>query len=100
MKTESIRKQILIPLALMVVVLLAGGIPVLIDPERPVGDVTDHVTHTETRLIVMADDYQDDDSRRELQGFASNRDVALIEMTGYDKVGLGEPAEPAVTQLS
>lgn len=71
-------------------VLLAGGIPVLIDPERPVGDVTDHVTHTETRLIVMADDYQDDDSRRELKEIASNLDIALIEMTVYDNVGLGE----------
>ena len=71
-------------------VLLVGGIPVLIDPERPVGDVTDHVTHTETRLIVMADDYQDDDSRRELKEIASNLDIALIEMTVYDNVGLGE----------
>ncbi len=69
---------------------LAGGIPVLIDPERPVGDVTDHITHTETRLIVMADDYQDNDSRLELKEFASSRDVALIEMTVYEKTGLGE----------
>ena len=71
-------------------VVLAGGIPVLIDPERPVGGVTNHITHTGTRLIVMADDYQDDDSRRELKEFASNQDVALIEMTLFDKVGLGE----------
>ncbi len=69
---------------------LAGGIPVLIDPERPVGDVTDHITHTETRLIVMADDYQDNDSRLELKEFASSRDVALIEMTVYEKTGRGE----------
>jgi len=72
-------------------VVLAGGIPVLIDPERPIGGVTNHITHTETRLIVMADDYQDDDSRRELKEFASSRDIALIKMTIYDKVGLGEP---------
>ena len=71
-------------------VLLAGGIPVLIDPERPVGGVSNHVTHTETRLIVMADDYQDDDSRRELKEFVSSRNVALIEMTVYETAGLPE----------
>ena len=71
-------------------VVLAGGIPVLIDPERPVGGVTEHVTHTETRLIVMADDYQDDDSRRELKEFASSRDIALIEMTVYEKADLAD----------
>jgi len=71
-------------------VLLAAGIPVLIDPERPVGGVTNHITHTETRLIVMADDYQDEDSRRELKEFASSRDMILIEMTVYEKAGLGE----------
>jgi long-chain acyl-CoA synthetase len=71
-------------------VVLAGGIPVLIDPERTVESVTDHVTHTETRVIVMADDYQDGDSRRELKGFASSRDIALIEMTVYEKADLAD----------
>ncbi|MEA3226543.1 MAG: AMP-binding protein, partial [Planctomycetota bacterium] len=66
-------------------VLLAGGIPVLVDPERPVDGVTNHVTHTQTRLIVMANDYQDENSRRDLREFASSRDVGLIEMTVYDK---------------
>ena len=71
-------------------VVLAGGIPVLIDPERPIESVTHHVTHTETRLIVMADDYQDDDPRRELREFALSRDITLIEMTVYEKAGLAE----------
>ena len=71
-------------------VVLVGGIPVLIDPERPVESVTNHVTHTETRLIIMADDYQDDNSRLDLKEFASSRDVALIEMTVYEKAGLAE----------
>ena len=70
--------------------LLAGGIPVLIDPDRPVEGVMNHVTHTETRLIVMADDYQDEDARRELARLASGRDVALIEMTVYAKLDTGE----------
>ncbi|MHC4117503.1 MAG: AMP-binding protein [Planctomycetota bacterium] len=71
-------------------VVLAGGIPVLIDPERPVDGVTNHVTHTETCLIVMADDYQGEDSRAELKEFASNHNVGLIEMTVHDKVDLSE----------
>ena len=71
-------------------VVLAGGIPVLIDPERPVEGAMNHVMHTETRLIVMADDYQDETSRRELVEFASSRNVALIEMTVHETLGLDE----------
>jgi long-chain acyl-CoA synthetase len=69
-------------------VVLAGGIPVLIDPDRPVEGVAQHVTHTETHLIVVADDYQDAESRRELKEFASGRDIGLIEMTVHEKIGL------------
>jgi long-chain acyl-CoA synthetase len=69
-------------------VVLAGAVPVLIDPERPVEGVANHVAHTEARLIIMADDYQDADSRRELKEFAAGRDMGLIEMTVYEKVGL------------
>ena len=71
-------------------VLLCGGIPVLIDPERTAEAVMDHVTHTEARLIVMDDDYQDEDSRKELRESASKRDVALIEMTVHEKSDLDE----------
>ncbi|MHC4568298.1 MAG: AMP-binding protein [Planctomycetota bacterium] len=77
---------------------LAGGLPVLIDPERPVGGVLNHVTHTKTRLIVMADDYQNEDSRQELREFASSSDMALIEMTVHEKLGLNE--EEIDAQLS
>jgi len=44
-------------------IILAGAVPVLIDPERPVEGVKKHLVSTDTRLIVMADDYQDVDSR-------------------------------------
>lgn len=71
-------------------VLLSGGIPVLVDPERTAEVVMNHVTHTETRLIVMADDYQDQDARRELRELASSRDVVLIEMTVHEKLDLSE----------
>ncbi|HUT45022.1 MAG TPA: class I adenylate-forming enzyme family protein [Sedimentisphaerales bacterium] len=69
-------------------VILAGAIPVLIDPERPVEGVINHLTHTESRLIVMADDYQDAESRRELKDFAAGRGMVFIEMTVYEETGL------------
>ncbi len=67
-------------------IILAGAVPVLIDPERPVEGVKKHIASTDTRLIVMADDYQDADSRQELKEFASNRGLGLIEMTTYEKI--------------
>jgi long-chain acyl-CoA synthetase len=70
-------------------IILAGAIPVLIDPERPVEAVQTHLINTDTKLIVMADDYQDQDSRQALNKWASNRDIGLIEMTVFDKVNMG-----------
>ena len=71
-------------------IILAGAVPVLIDPERPVEGVQNHVLNTDARLIVMADDYQDEGSRQELKEWASSRDLGLIEMTVYEKVSLGD----------
>jgi long-chain acyl-CoA synthetase len=69
-------------------IILAGAVPVLIDPERPVEGVQNHVLHTDACLIVMADDYQDTDSRQELKKWASGRDIGLIEMTVFEKIGV------------
>ena len=69
-------------------IILAGAVPVLIDPERPVEGVQNHLIHTNARLLVMADDYQDADSREELQGWASGRDVGLIDMTVHEGIGI------------
>jgi len=69
--------------------ILAGAVPVLIDPERPIEGVKNHIEHTHTRLIVMADDYQDADSRRELSEFAAGNGIVCVEMTVFEKVGLG-----------
>ena len=71
-------------------VILAGAIPVLIDPERPVGGVTNHLIHTDARLLVMADDYQDAESRQELKDFAAGSAMVFIEMTIYEKAGLSD----------
>ncbi len=66
-------------------IILAGAVPVLIDPERPVEGVKKHLCHTNSRLLVMADDYQDDYSRRKLKEFASSAGLELLEMTVYEK---------------
>jgi len=61
--------------------ILTGAVPVLIDSERPVEGVKDHLISTDSRLLVMADDYQDTESRNELKKFAVERGLGLIEMT-------------------
>ena len=61
--------------------ILAGAIPVLIDPERGVEGVINHLVHTNTRLLIMADDYQDASSRQELREFAIGKGMDLVEMT-------------------
>ncbi len=71
-------------------IILAGAVPVLIDPERPVEGVINHVLNTDVRLIVMADDYQDADSRRELKEWTFSRNLGLIQMTVYGKVSFGD----------
>jgi long-chain acyl-CoA synthetase len=71
-------------------VILAGAIPVLIDPERPVDGVINHLKHTDSRILIMADDYQDDKSRQELKDFAAGHGMACIEMTVYEKTGFND----------
>jgi long-chain acyl-CoA synthetase len=71
-------------------VILAGAIPVLIDPERPVEGVKTHLMNTDARLVVMADDYQNDDSQWELKEWVNSRGVGLIEMTVFEKVSTDE----------
>jgi long-chain acyl-CoA synthetase len=71
-------------------VILAGAIPVLIDPERPVDGVINHLTHTDSRFLIMADDYQDAESRQELKDFAASHGMTFIEMTIYEKTGLND----------
>jgi long-chain acyl-CoA synthetase len=71
-------------------IILAGAVPVLIDPERPVEGVKTHLMNTDAKLVVMADDYQNDDSQWELKEWANDRGVGLIEMTVFEKVSTGQ----------
>ncbi|MHC4208043.1 MAG: AMP-binding protein [Planctomycetota bacterium] len=59
-------------------VILAGAVPVLIDPE------------SDSKLIVMADDYQDAESRQELKDFTVRHGMSFTEMTIYEETGLSE----------
>ena len=68
--------------------ILAGAVPVLIDPERRVEGVKRHLLHTDARLLVMADDYQDGRSRETLKEFLCRHGVSVIEMTVYEKPDL------------
>ncbi len=65
-------------------IILSGAIPVLIDPERRIEGVKNHLLHTDTRLLVLADDYQDAAARQKLKESLRNYNIALIEMTVHD----------------
>jgi long-chain acyl-CoA synthetase len=67
-------------------------VPVLIDPERPVEGVKKHLASTDARLLVMADDYQDVDSRGQLKEHALSRGLGFLEMTTHERISLGSAA--------
>ena len=69
-------------------IILAGAVPVLIDPERRIESVKRHLLHTDAKLLVLADDYQDGNSRGELKDFLRRHGVSLVEMTVYEKPSL------------
>ena len=66
-------------------IILAGAVPVLIDPERRIEGVKKHLIHTDTRLLVLAADYQDNICREILREFLRNLRVGVVEMTVYQK---------------
>lgn len=68
-------------------VILAGAIPVLIDPGGRTKRIKKHLCHTDVKLLIMANDYQDKRSRQEIKEFTSNQGVDLVEMTVYEKTG-------------
>ncbi len=81
-------------------IILAGAVPVLIDPERPVEGVKKHLVFTDTRMVVVADDYHDKESRKQLKEFARSRDLGLIEMTKHEKVDLdGDAADELLNDI-
>jgi len=80
-------------------IILAGAVPVLIDPERPVEGVQNHVLNTDAHLIVMADDYQDEGSRQEFKEWASGQGIGLIEMTIFEKIGISNTEKAELFEI-
>ena len=70
--------------------ILAGAIPVLIDPERRVEGVKKHLVNTDARLLVMADDYQDEILRRQLRKISAYHEIGMVEMTVFDKADIDD----------
>ena len=73
--------------------ILSGAVPVLIDPDRPVEAVKKHLLHTDSRLVILADDYQDAGSRRVLREFAFKRGIGIMDMTAYGAIDV-QQAQP------
>jgi long-chain acyl-CoA synthetase len=71
--------------------ILAGMVPVLIDPERGPHGVITHMQATDARALILADDYTEEDARRELADFCHSHDVRLLVMTGEPLCPLGSP---------
>lgn len=63
-------------------VLLAGAVPVLIDPERGPQGVIAHIQATDARALILADDYAHQNDRDELVGYATVAGLAVILMAG------------------
>jgi len=61
--------------------ILAGAIPVLIDPERGPHGVISHLEATDTRCMILADDYHDEISRQELTAYCGDRGLRVLMMT-------------------
>jgi len=69
-------------------IILAGAVPVLIDPQRRIEGVKKHLIHTDAKLLVLADDYQDENSRTQLKEVLSREGIGFVEMTVYEKADL------------
>ncbi len=61
--------------------ILAGRVPVLIDPERGPHGVITHMQATDSRALILADDYTEEDARRELADYCHANGICLLMMT-------------------
>ena len=61
-------------------ILLAGGVPVLIDPERGPEGVAGHLKATDACALILADDYESQEARAELQAYVQANGLAIVTL--------------------
>ncbi len=71
--------------------ILAGMVPVLIDPERGPQGVITHMQATDSRSLVLADDYTEETARLELADFCRGHDLRLLIMMNGPLCALNSP---------
>jgi long-subunit acyl-CoA synthetase (AMP-forming) len=69
--------------------ILAGAIPVLIDPERGPQGVMSHLQATDARCLVMADDYEHEEARVELVQYGAAHGLHVVTLTAEPLGGTG-----------
>jgi long-chain acyl-CoA synthetase len=79
--------------------ILAGMVPVLIDPERGPHGVITHLQATDSRCLVLADDYAEEDARRELGDFCHSNHLRVLLMAGRPLCSLSAPDPRALEAI-
>jgi long-chain acyl-CoA synthetase len=79
--------------------ILAGMIPVLIDPERGPQGVISHLLATDARGLIMADDYEHEDARYELGQFAEAHSLRMVTMADGPLCPTSVPDTTALTSI-
>jgi long-chain acyl-CoA synthetase len=78
-------------------IILAGAVPVLIDPERGPEGVAGHLRATDARAVILADDYEDRDARDDLAAFAITHQLSLVMMSDVP-LGTGSSGATSVSE--
>jgi len=71
--------------------ILAGAIPVLIDPDRGPQGVIGHLQTTDAHGLILADDYGDENARYELSQFADAHHLRMVMMTDEPLCNISVP---------
>ncbi len=80
--------------------ILAGAIPVLIDPDRGPQGVIAHLQATNARGLILADDYGDENARYELSQFADAHKLCVVMMTDEPLCGTDVPDAGALETVT
>lgn len=76
--------------------ILAGVVPVLIDPDRGSQGVISHMQATDCRCLILADDYTEEEARRELADFCRAQGLRLVILSGKPLCDLDSPNPDAL----